>query len=124
MVTRRGARPGRLNPKDLVEFALANPEVPMEGSSESSLHHAVYAISPSLSMIHAYPPSAIAVTLMEDAKEFVPQTVQGSYYMPVVPVIDAPAGDSVGGTERILQTYPWTGLFNEPLSLKKHVRWL
>ena len=54
VITRRGARLGRLSADDLVEFRLFHDEIPYEASTESSVHLAVYAISDHVAVIHAH----------------------------------------------------------------------
>lgn len=95
VITRSGARLGRLAAADLVEFRLSGWEVPDEASSEVSAHLEVYARSDHLAVIHAHPANAIAVSLLEDGAEFMPRTLEACYYMPRVPIVDALAGKAV-----------------------------
>ena len=95
VITRRGARLGRLASDDLIEFDLHDEEVPDEASSESSVHLAVYEVSGHLAVVHGHPANAIAASLIDEGPEFVPQTLEASHHMPRVPVIDAPAGKAV-----------------------------
>ena len=95
IVTRRGARLGRLNPDDLVAFGLSDKKIPKHASSESSVHVAVYEKTSSHAVVHAHPPHAVAISLVDNRPEFVPKTLEASHYLPSVPVIDAPAGAAV-----------------------------
>ena len=95
VVTRSGARLGRLAADDLVESGMSGENVPNEASSEASVHLAVYANSDHLAVIHGHPSNAIAVSLLENGAEFTPQTLEACYYMPRVPIVDAPAGRAV-----------------------------
>ena len=95
VVTRSGARLGRLSADDLVDSGMSGGDIPSEASSESSVHLAVYVNSGHLAVIHAHPANAIAVSLLEDSAEFTPQTLEACYYMPRVPIVDAPAGKAV-----------------------------
>ena len=104
VITRRGARLGRLSADDLVEFRLFHDEIPYEASTESSVHLAVYAISDHVAVIHAHPIGAIAASLIERGAAFVPQTLEAAHYIPRVPVVDAPAGKAVEGmSEEVAQ---------------------
>ena len=95
VITRSGARLGRLAADDLVEFQLSGWDIPDKASSEVSAHLEVYATSDHLAVIHAHPANSIAVSLLEDGAEFMPPTLEACYYMPRVPIVDALAGKAV-----------------------------
>lgn len=95
VITRSGARLGRLASADLVESGVSDESVPNEASSEASVHLAVYATSDHLAVIHGHPGNAIAVSLLENGAEFTPRTLEACHYMPRVPIVDTPAGKAV-----------------------------
>lgn len=95
IITRSGARLGRLAAGNLVQSRMSDENIPNEASSEASVHLAVYAHSDHLAVIHGHPANAIAVSLLESGAEFAPQTLEACHYMPRVPIIDAPAGRAV-----------------------------
>jgi len=86
IITRSGCMLGHIGERDLVE-AGADPddEIPWDASSEIAVHRAVYRHTPSLAVVHAHPAHAVALSIADDKIE--PMDVEGSYYMPNVPII-------------------------------------
>jgi L-fuculose-phosphate aldolase len=87
-ITRTGSRLGHLGPKDVVETPL-NPAKPRHprASMELPTHLAVYEASEAAAVVHAHPPSAIALSLVTD--RIVPVDAEGAVLLGEVPVIRA-----------------------------------
>lgn len=86
LITRRGAMLGRLEEGDLVETCLEGEDAntPL-ASTEIGVHRAVYLKTGALAVVHAHPPHAVALSLLE--KEIVPVDAEGLHYLPRVPVL-------------------------------------
>lgn len=87
-ITRTGSMLGRLEPDDLVEAALSPSESPHpKASMELPVHLAIYRATSAQAILHAHPPSAVALSLVDDA--IVPADSEGGYILGRVPVIAA-----------------------------------
>jgi L-fuculose-phosphate aldolase len=86
IITRSGCMLGHIGERDLVETGL-DPvnDSNKQASSEIAVHRAIYRHTPSLAVVHAHPAHAIALSIADDKIE--PLDVEGSYYMPNVPII-------------------------------------
>lgn len=98
VITRHGARLGRLSRAGLVAFRLDSGGIPIGASSEAALHAAVYMRTSKLAVFHAHPAHAIALSLRDGAPEVFPATLEAAHYLPRVPVVDAPAGPAVAAS--------------------------
>jgi L-fuculose-phosphate aldolase len=88
IITRRGARLGRLTAEDLVETDLYKDDsLVVLASSETPVHRAVYLQTSALAIIHAHPRTAIALSMLQD--EIIPVDNEGSYLLHRVPVISS-----------------------------------
>ena len=86
IITRTGCMLGHITKSDLVETSIApDGDTPKNASSEVAVHRAIYQHTPALAVVHAHPAHAIALSLLDD--EIVPLDVEGSYYMPGVPIV-------------------------------------
>jgi len=86
IITRTGCMLGHITKSDLVEAGVdTNGDTPKNASSEIAVHRAIYQHTPTLAVVHAHPAHAIALSLIDN--EIAPLDVEGSYYMPGVPVI-------------------------------------
>jgi len=85
IITRTGCMLGHITRSDLVEVGIDPDDTPKNASSEIAVHRAIYQHTPALAVVHAHPAHAIALSLAD--KEIAPMDVEGSYYMPGVPVI-------------------------------------
>jgi len=86
IITRTGCMLGHITKSDLVETSIApDGDTPKNASSEIAVHRAIYKHTPALAVVHAHPAHAIALSLIDN--EIAPLDVEGSYYMPGVPVI-------------------------------------
>jgi L-fuculose-phosphate aldolase len=85
-ITRRGSMLGRLKESDLVgvDIERADSRVLM-ASSEVEVHRAIYLRTSALSVVHAHPPYATLLSLLED--EIVPVDSEGSYIFKKIPVV-------------------------------------
>jgi L-fuculose-phosphate aldolase len=87
-ITRTGSMLGHLRSQDLVETALSPGEVPHpKASMELPVHLAIYRATDARAIVHAHPPSAVALSLIEDA--IVPADSEGGHILGKVPVIAA-----------------------------------
>jgi len=85
IITRSGCMLGHINRSDLVEASVNTDDTPKNASSEIAVHRAIYKHTPALAVVHAHPAHAIALSLVD--KKIEPMDVEGSYYMPSVPII-------------------------------------
>ena len=86
IITRTGCMLGHITQSDLVEAGVTpDDDTPRNASSEIAVHRAIYQHTSALAVVHAHPAHAIALSLVDE--KIVPLDVEGSYYMPVVPII-------------------------------------
>ena len=86
IITRRGSRLGCLQEHDLIETGISkNDRSTPLASVELAVHRAIYQQSPALAVIHAHPPYAVALSLVET--EIVPNCVEGLAVVGQVPVL-------------------------------------
>jgi len=86
IITRSGCMLGHITQSDLVETGVSpNDDTPKNASSEIAVHRAIYQHTPALAVVHAHPAHAIALSLIDE--EITPLDVEGSYYMPCVPIV-------------------------------------
>ena len=87
-ITRTGSMLGHLGPDDLLETALSPRESPHpRASMELPVHLAIYHATPAKAILHAHPPSAVALSLLDEA--IVPADSEGGHILGTVPVIAA-----------------------------------
>ncbi len=85
-ITRRASMLGRLSEKDIVEVDLEGRDSHiLMASSEVVVHSAVYRNTSALAVVHAHPPYATLLSMLED--EVVPVDSEGSYLFKKVPVV-------------------------------------
>jgi L-fuculose-phosphate aldolase len=88
VITRTGAMLGHLEPADLVETSVsAGASGHPRASMELPVHLAIYRATPACAILHAHPPSAVALSLIEEA--IVPADSEGGHFLRRVPVIVA-----------------------------------
>jgi L-fuculose-phosphate aldolase len=86
IITRTGCMLSHITKSDLVEAGVSpDGDTPKNASSEIAVHRAIYQHTPALAVVHAHPAHAIALSLIDD--EIAPMDVEGSYYMPGVPIV-------------------------------------
>jgi L-fuculose-phosphate aldolase len=87
-ITRTGCRLGDLTRSDIVESALdpARPGHP-RASMELPTHLAIYGASEARAIVHAHPPSAIALSFV--VERFIPSDSEGAILLREIPVIRA-----------------------------------
>jgi L-fuculose-phosphate aldolase len=96
LVTRRGAMLGHLTPEDLVEtLVAAEGGGPPAASSETVVHRAVYRATAAMAVVHAHPPAAVFLSLLQE--DIVPVDSEGAALLGRVPVV-APL-EAVGSAE-------------------------
>ena len=109
IIKRRGAMLGDLKPSDLIEVPLwENDSTIMISSTETGVHRSIYLETSALAVIHAHPPHAIMLSLIED--EITAIDAEGAFILKKIPVIDQehPVGtkDSAKNVPPILKNYP------------------
>ena len=76
IITRRGSMLGCLQEHDLIETGISkNDRSTPLASTELAVHRAIYQQTPALAIVHAHPPYAVALSLVET--EIVPNCVEG-----------------------------------------------
>ena len=86
VITRRGSMLGGLEENDLIETGIdKNDRFTPLASSELPVHRAIYRETSALAIVHAHPPHAIAMSLLET--EIVPNCNEGSPLMERVPIL-------------------------------------
>ncbi|MFC1937054.1 aldolase [Chloroflexota bacterium] len=86
IITRRGSKMGCLEEHDLIETGIdKNDRHTPLASTELAAHRAVYRETPALAIVHAHPPHAIALSLLES--EITPCDAEGFSAMGRVPIL-------------------------------------
>ncbi len=87
-ITRTGSMLGRLEPEDIVETSLLPRESQNpKASMELPVHLAIYRATSAQAILHAHPPTAVALSLLDEV--IVPADSEGGYILGRVPVIAA-----------------------------------
>ncbi len=87
-ITRTGSMLGHLRSEDLVETALSPEKAPHpKASMELPVHLAIFRATAAQAILHAHPPSAVALSLIEEV--IVPADSEGGHILGIVPVIVA-----------------------------------
>jgi len=84
LITRRGSMLGNLIKDDIVSAPLIANGV-KAASRELVVHRAIYQATPALACVHAHPPYAVALSLIEN--EIIPIDEEGAFYLPKVPIL-------------------------------------
>jgi L-fuculose-phosphate aldolase len=85
-ITKHGARLGDLTRMDIVAVNLNDDTRDNNASIETKVHRAVYLANPDVrAIVHSHPPNAIALSL--SCEKIVPVDMEGSYYLPEIPVL-------------------------------------
>lgn len=88
-ITQRGAPLARLTSRQLVPVPLEDPASrPATASSELPVHVAVQLRRGSGAVVHAHPPAAVALSLLESTIR--PVDLEGRHHLPCVEVIPSP----------------------------------
>lgn len=108
-IKRRGAMLGYLNPEDIIETDLYNPDSGiMLSSSETDVHRQIYLNTDAMAVIHAHNPFCVILSLIED--EITSIDAEGIYMYRKIPIIevDNPAGptDAAREVPKVLKNYP------------------
>jgi L-fuculose-phosphate aldolase len=86
VITRRGSNLNCLEENDLIETGIdKNDRCTPLASVELPVHRAIYRETPALAIVHAHPPHAVALSLIET--ELVPPCGEGSPQLERVPVL-------------------------------------
>jgi len=86
IITRRGSMLGCLQENDLIETGIdRNDRCTPLASTELAIHRAIYQETPASAIIHAHPPYAITLSLLQT--EIVPSDAEGLSIIDRVPVL-------------------------------------
>ena len=86
IITRRGSMLGSLQENDLIETGIdRNDRSTPLASTELAVHRAIYQETPASAIIHAHPPYAITLSLLQN--EIVPSDAEGLSIIGRVPVL-------------------------------------
>jgi len=86
IITRRGSMLGCLQEHDLIETGVSkNDRSTPLASTELAVHRAIYQQTAALAIVHAHPPYAVALSLVET--EIVPNFVEGLAALGEIPVL-------------------------------------
>ncbi|MBI2917133.1 MAG: class II aldolase/adducin family protein [Chloroflexi bacterium] len=128
-ITRHGSQLGHVGQADLVTVGLeedpnAPPSTPAP-SMELPRHRAIYRATGAEAIVHAHPPHAVALSLLE--KEIVPRDVEGAYLLRQVPVVE-PGEVAKEGLAEALASHPIAmlrghGSFAVGNSLEEALQW-
>ena len=85
-ITHRGTMLGSIEEGDLVETGITrNGRATPLASSELPVHRSIYQHTSALSVVHAHPPYAVALSFIEE--EIIPRDVEGKLLFSRVPVL-------------------------------------
>jgi L-fuculose-phosphate aldolase len=85
-ITHRGTMLGSIEKGDLVQTGIVkNGRATPMACSELPVHRSIYQHTPALSVVHAHPPYAVALSFMEE--EIIPRDIEGKLLFPKVPVL-------------------------------------
>ncbi len=86
IITRRGCRLTNLTEKDLIETGVdRNDRATPAASSELAFHRAIYQNTQAQAIVHAHPPTVVALSLLDDS--VVPLDSSGESSLGYVPVV-------------------------------------
>ena len=86
IITRRGCMLSRLTEMDLIETGVdRNDRATPSASPEIAFHRAIYRATQAQAIVHAHPPTAVALSFIEDT--IVPIDTEGKLSLGSVPVI-------------------------------------
>ncbi len=88
IITRRGCRLTDLTEKDLIETGVErNDRATPAASPELAFHRAIYQATQAQAIVHAHPPTAVALSLIDDA--VVPLDTSGESSLGYIPIVGA-----------------------------------
>jgi len=86
VITRRGSMLGCIEENDLIETGIEkNDRFTPLASTELPVHRAIYQATSALAIVHAHPPHAVAISMLET--EIIPNCNEASPMMERVPVL-------------------------------------
>jgi len=102
LITRRGSMLGELKAGDVVETGVDKDDWGIAlASSEIVVHRAIYQATSALAVVHAHPPHAVVLSLLQD--EIIPIDSEASYLLHRVPVVTA---EKTIGSEEVARIVP------------------
>lgn len=114
LISRRGARLGRLGADDLIEMDIDQP-CPDTAPEDAILHQAIYRATDAQAVIYARPPATMALALIEDRLS--PANGEGAEVMGSAPVVISQR--SLGSTD-VAQLISMTLRENRVVALRGH----
>lgn len=88
VITRKGSMLGHLEEQDLIETGLEKNDGKITlASTEIGVHRSIYRGTSALSIVHAHPIHAIALSLLED--QISPVDAEGAHFLNKIPVLAA-----------------------------------
>jgi len=85
-ITRHGCMLGRIEEGDLVQVAI-DGQAQGEPSMDTAIHRSIYEATAARTVIHAHPPHAVALSLLDSTIE--PRDLEGQFYLGSMAVIEA-----------------------------------
>lgn len=86
LITRKGSMLGHLEQPDIIETGIyKNDSQTTLASTEIDVHRAIYKGTSALSIVHAHPVYATALSLIEE--EIIPIDSEGQYFLDKIPVL-------------------------------------
>lgn len=102
VITRRGSMLGNLRESDLIETGLDKNDCHITlASTEINVHRAIFRNTSALSIVHAHPVYATALSLVED--EIIPLDSEGQYMLHRIPVL---AFEHTVGSDEVARVLP------------------
>ena len=102
VITRRGSMLGNLRANDLIETGLDKNDSHITlASTEINVHRSIFKNTSALSIVHAHPVYATALSLIED--EIIPIDSEGQYMLHRIPVIGF---EHTVGSEEVARVLP------------------
>jgi len=97
-ITRTGAMLGRILRDDVIEVDLVGPDPSdSRASSELAVHRAIYGMTGAQAVVHAHPPYATLLSMLQDELE--PVDLEGYHVLGKVPVVNIGAAAVAGAPE-------------------------
>ncbi len=119
-ITRHGCMLERIEEGDLVRLRADGTVQGGEPSLDTAIHRSIYGATEAGAVIHAHPPHAIALSLLDSTIE--PQDREGQYYLGSVAVVEA-AGIASALEERVITLVRGHGSYARGADLAEALQW-
>ena len=118
-ITRHGCMLGRIGEGDLVRLR-ADGTAQGEPSLDTAIHRSIYEATEARAVIHAHPPHAIALSLLDSTIE--PRDREGRYYLGSIAVVEA-TGIAAALGERVIAIVRGHGSYARGAHLEEALQW-